>query len=200
MNTQDQVAIEELFQRLQQAEAQGGPRDADAQRLITDLLARQPAAPYLMAQAVLVQEQALRNLQGRVEGLEKELASRPQGGGGFLGGLFGAGAAQPGPAAQPAQPAQPVARSGGWGSGRPAPPGGSFQPGQGGAGRFLGGAMQTAMGVAGGVLLGNAIAGLFSGPAEAAPAAAEPAPHDDIEAAPEDEDGGFFDDFGSDEF
>ena len=76
------------------------------------------------------------------------------------------------------------------------------QPGQGGG--FLAGAMQTAMGVAGGVLLGNAIAGLFSSPAEAAesptPAPAEPeAAH---EEPPADEGGGgFFDSFfgGGDE-
>ena len=96
---------------------------------------------------------------------------------------------------------------GGWGNrptGAPAMGASPFQqqPGQGGG--FLAGAMQTAMGVAGGVLLGNAIAGMFSSPAEAAetpaPAAAEP------EAAPEEpaaeEGGGFFDSFfggGSDE-
>lgn len=34
---------------------------------------------------------------------------------------------------------------------------------RGGGGGFLAGAAQTAMGVAGGVLLGNAIAGMFAG-------------------------------------
>ena len=59
---------------------------AAAEALIRDLMARQPAAPYLLAQVVLVQEQGLRNLQARVEELER--AERPQGNG-FLGGLFG---------------------------------------------------------------------------------------------------------------
>jgi hypothetical protein len=46
-----------------------------------------------------------------------------------------------------------------------------------GGGGFLAGAAQTAMGVAGGLLLGNALAGLFGGGGEAQ--AAESAPADD---------------------
>ena len=73
----------------------------------------------------------------------------------------------------------------------PMPP--MAQPGRGGG--FLAGAAQTAMGVAGGVLLGNAIAGMFGGSeaqaAESAPA--ETAPAEDASAA--DEGGGFFDSF-----
>ena len=42
------------------------------------------------------------------------------------------------------------------------------QGGQQRGGGFLAGAAQTAMGVAGGVLLGNAIAGMFAGDANAA--------------------------------
>ncbi|WP_462322017.1 DUF2076 domain-containing protein [Halochromatium sp.] len=209
MNVQDQTAIEGLFERLKQAESQSGPRDAEAERLIGSLVQQQPAAPYLMAQAVIVQEQALQQLQGRVESLEKELASRPQGGGGFLGGLFGAGAAQQPPAAPPAAPPAPpgaAARSGGWGSQNAQPQAMGMQRGQGGG--FLAGAMQTAMGVAGGVLLGNAIGGLFLDHAEPAPADAAPADagamddpgltEPDLPA--EDEGGGFFDGFGDEEF
>lgn len=212
MNVQDQTAIEGLFHRLEQAETQSGPRDAEAERLIASLVQQQPAAPYLMAQAVLVQEHALQQLQGRVEALEKELASRPQAGGGFLGGLFGGGAATPttSSAATAAGPAQgQTAGSGGWGAkGSEARPSASaFQRGQ--SGGFLAGAAQTAVGVAGGVLLGNAIAGLFSDPAEAAPAEAvsaadggfgDEAAAADPEMPAEDDLGGFFDGFGDDEF
>ncbi|NKN32052.1 DUF2076 domain-containing protein [Marichromatium bheemlicum] len=208
MNAQDQSAIEGLFQRLQQAETQSGQRDPEAEKLIHDMIARQPAAPYLMAQAVLVQEHALKNLQGRVEELEKQLAERPQqSSGGFLGGLFGGGAQQQqqAPARQPRQ-----SSGGGWGAGRGAQPQGQgaapFQQGQaGGGGGFLAGAAQTAMGVAGGVLLGNAIAGMFADDAEAADIPAEPEMpmepemmQDPMEAMPEDE-GAFFDDFGGEE-
>ena len=205
MNVQDQTAIEGLFERLKQAESESGPRDGEAEQLIDSLVKQQPAAPYLMAQAVLVQEHALQQLQSRVETLEQELASRPQAGGGFLGGLFGGGAAASGaPAAMDRSGSRSEGRSGGWGS-QSSPsqaPAAAFQRGQ--SGGFLAGAAQTAMGVAGGVLLGNAIAGMFAGDAEAAPAEAAPAPDagfaDEAAADPEmpaeDDLGGFFDGFG----
>jgi hypothetical protein len=188
MNQQERSMIEGLFQRLHQAEAQAGPRDAAAESLIHDLMARQPAAPYLLAQVVLVQEQGLQQLQSRLEALEQELAERPPQGGGFLGSLFGGGRSQPA-----AAPATPRAASGtGWSNSRfPAQGALGVQPGAQGGG-FLAGAMQTAMGVAGGVLLGNALAGLFGGEAEAAepPSAAPEEP-----AAPEEDagSGGLFD-------
>jgi hypothetical protein len=186
MNQQERSMIEGLFQRLQQAEAQAGPRDPEAEALIHDLMARQRAAPYLLAQVVLVQEQGLKQLQTRIEALERELAERPQGGG-FLGGLFGGGRTQPA-----APVASRSAAGTGWSNTR-FPPQGALgaQPSAQGGG-FMAGAMQTAMGVAGGVLLGNALAGLFGGEAQAAepPAAAPEQP-----VAPEEEagSGGLFD-------
>jgi hypothetical protein len=190
MNEQERSIIEGLFQRLQQAEAQAGPRDAAAETLIHNLMARQPAAPYLLAQVVLVQEQGLKQLKTRVEALERELAERPQGSG-FLGGLFG------GNRPQPAVISPPAAGTG-WSNSRfPAQGALGAQPGPQGGG-FLAGAMQTAMGVAGGVLLGNAVAGLFGGEAEAAenPAAVPEEP-----AAPEDDaNGGLFGGADDEEF
>jgi hypothetical protein len=106
-----------------------------------------------MAQTIVVQEQALSAAHGRIQQLEQELASRPAGGGGFLSSLFGGGQARP----QPHQP-QPM-------HGMPsqmAPGMSGMAPHRGGGG-FLAGAAQTAMGVAGGVLLGNMIADAFSG-------------------------------------
>ena len=201
MNIDERNMIEGLFTRLQQAESQAGPRDAEAEQLIQGLMARQPAASYLLAQVALVQEHGLRNLQTRVEELERELAARPQGGGGLLGGLFGGrpqGNAQPANAAIPGRQ-QPVAR-GGWGnSGVPAQGAMPMQPAAQGGG-FMAGAMQTAMGVAGGVLIGNAVAGLFAGEAEAAPTPAEPPAAAPDEPAAGEEDGGFFGGmFGGDE-
>ena len=190
MNSQDRSAIEGLFQRLQQAETQSGPRDAEAEALIDQLVQRQSGAAYVMAQVILVQEHALRHLQTQVEELEKERAARPQSGGGFLGGLFGA----------PSQSPPPAAARGGWGTGSRAPQPGAAPFPQGSSGGFLSGALQTAMGVAGGVLLGNAIAGLFADPAAAeTPAAETPAAEPEAaepEAGPEDDGSGFFDGFG----
>lgn len=173
MDHNDKAAIDGLFDRLHQAEAAAGPRDAEAEAHIRETLARQPAAPYYMAQAVLVQEQALNALNARVEELERELANRPAGGGGFLGGLFGA--------SKPAEPT-PMYR-------RPDAMAGTMQQfQQAPRGSFLSGALQTAAGVAGGVLLGNLIAGMFAGDAQAA------APQPEPEPEPAEEDFSFGDD------
>jgi hypothetical protein len=137
MNQQERSMIEGLFQRLQQAEAQSGPRDGEAEALIHDLMSRQTAAPYLLAQVVLVQEQGLKQLQTRIEALEQERAERPQGGG-FLGGLFGGGQTRPAAAVAPR-----AATGTGWSNTRfPAQGGQGAQPGAQGGG-FMAGAMQT---------------------------------------------------------
>lgn len=66
-------------------------------------------------------------------------------------------------------------------------------------GGFFAGAAQTALGVTGGLLLGNAVLGMFGGD-EAQAATPEPEPvADDPAPEPEaaaDDGGGFFDDFG----
>ena len=163
MDQNERQIIEELFGKLRQAEAQSGPRDAQAEGFIREQVARQPAAPYLMAQAIVIQEQALAQSQARIQELEEQLRSRPaSGGGGLFGSLFGGGSQQ-------RQPAPPPSNSP-WGNqGQPqvgdprvaayANP--QYQQRQGGG--FMAGAMQTAMGVAGGVLIGNALGSMFSG-------------------------------------
>lgn len=165
MDTNEQQIIDDLFHRLGQAEAGSGPRDPAAQRRIEEHLQRRPAAPYYMAQAIIVQEHALKAAQERIQQLEQELARRPAGGGGFLGGLFGAGGgagAVPRPAYSP-QAAQ-LAR---------------YQH-QGGGG-FLAGAMQTAAGVAGGMLLGSLLMDAF-GADEAAAAEADTGAEEEADA------------------
>ncbi|MCU7239625.1 DUF2076 domain-containing protein [Pseudomonas peradeniyensis] len=176
MNTEEQTLIDGLFGRLKQAEDPAQPRDAQAQARIEEHLRQQPAAPYYMAQAILVQEAALKRLDEQNKQLEAELrqaraqvdASRPSGGGGFLSSIFGAGARNP----EPQRPvAPPPTSSGGWREPAPqayAPPppqqgfGAAPAPARSGASSFLGGAMQTAAGVAGGVLLAQGISSLFN--------------------------------------
>lgn len=152
MDRNEKQVIDELFGKLEVAERQAGPRDAEAEALIGERLQRQPAAPYYMAQAIVFQEEALRQAQQRIQELERELAARPAGGG-FLGGLFGGGDPGPGRAARP-QPGPLAAYR--------------DRPG------FLGGAMQTAIGVAGGVMLGSFLASMVTGGSEAAAAEVPP--------------------------
>jgi hypothetical protein len=220
MDQTERQIIDDLFAKLHQAEAQSGPRDPEAEALIRERIARQPAAPYLMAQAIVMMEQALATSQGRNEELERQLRERPaapaqSGGGGLFGSLFG-GAAKP--ASQPSYPTSPAAAAMSAGSpwGRPpaaanAPAGTpaygdprvaayAQQPRAGGG--FMAGAMQTAAGVAGGMLIGSALSSMFSGgeamASEAATAAtdAATAATDHVEQTVEDSGWG---DFGGEE-
>lgn len=152
MDRNDQQAIEGLFQRLAEAERSSPQRDAEAKSFIARQITQQPGAPYFMAQTIVVQQAALEQAQARIAALE----AQPAGGGGFLSSLFGGGA-------RPA-PARPQPHVG--------PASHAMQQRQGGG--FLAGAAQTAVGVAGGVLLGNAIMGMFDDPAAAATEALNP--------------------------
>ncbi|MGI2034772.1 DUF2076 domain-containing protein [Rhizobium panacihumi] len=195
MDQNDRHAIDGLFGKLKQVEGQTGPRDGEAEAFINQRVASQPAAPYFMAQTIVVQEQALEAAQRRIEELEHQTSARPAGGGGFFSGLFGNSnppREQPAPyrGAAPAAAAygnQGYAQNayadangqqGGPQAGQPSGPWGRQGAAQrgpmGGGGGFLAGAAQTAMGVAGGVLLGNAIMGMMGG--NEAQAAETPAP------------------------
>lgn len=136
------------------------PIDPEADRFIADQFQSHPEARYRITQLAFVQEAALTEAQNRIKRLEADLAqarSQPAQGGqgrGFFSGLFGGG-----PQAQPSAPPPQYA---------PPPqayPGG-YQPGmfqRGGSG-FLGSALTTAAGVAGGVLAADAITSMFRGP------------------------------------
>ncbi len=181
MTPEERQLLEGLFDRVKQSSA--APRDREAEEFIQQAVQAQPHAPYLLAQAVIVQEEGLKAASARIQELEAELeqaraqAQRPAAGG-FLGSLFGGGQpAAPAPQArsgsgvpsfggprapfqQPAQPTGPWGGQGGAFGGRPGPFGGA--PGAGG-GSFLRGAMATAAGVAGGALLFSGIQSLMAG-------------------------------------
>lgn len=162
MDQRERQVIDELFGKLRQLNAQAPQRDPEAEAYIRQQVSTLPAAPYYMAQAILVQEQALANLQTRVQELERQLAERPAGGGGFLSGLFGGG--QPAPAPRPPVPQQPhpgAMPQHPMHAGHGSPWGGRSMGG--GGGGFLAGAMQTALGVAGGMLVANALSSAFEG-------------------------------------
>lgn len=168
MKSDEKTLIDGLFSRLREAEGQSAPRDAEAEAQINQHLVRQPAAPYYMAQVVLIQEAALKRLDQRVKELEAQVAqlqqSRPSSGG-FLSGLFGGGARDEPAPSQSGRPA-------GWGETRfsnPAAAAGDMRPGMAPAAAaapsrasgFLGGALQTAAGVAGGMLVADLLTGMF---------------------------------------
>jgi hypothetical protein len=133
MDRNDQQAIEDLFRKLREVEQRAPQRDREAEALIRDHMARQPASPYYLAQTVVVQQAALKEAERRIEELENRNRDvRPSG---------------------PWDRPEPARRQ---------------DHGYGGGG-FLAGAAQTALGVAGGVMLGSLIGSIFSvGPAHAA--------------------------------
>jgi uncharacterized protein len=200
MDRNDQQAIEQLFGKLAAVERQAPQRDAESEAFIQQQIASNPGAPYYMAQTIVVQEQALQNAQSRIEELEAQASQAPRSsGGGLFGSIFGNDR-------QPTAARGSVPRVGGRpGGAAPAtgasPFGNAAPAGRAGGGGFLAGAASTAMGVAGGMLLANALGGMF-GADEAQAAEAEPAV--DEQAAVEDEgfdEGGFDDaDFGDTEF
>lgn len=180
MDRNDQQAIEDLFGKLAEVERQGQPRDGESEAFIREQIARQPGAPYYMAQTIVVQEQALKATQARIDELE---AGTSQGAGSLLGGLFGGGS-------QKARGSVP--RTGRSPMGAPNLSPQQTTASRAGGGGFLAGAAQTAMGVAGGVMLANMLGGMFAGDAQAD----EPGV-DDMNAGADDSsfDGGDFGDF-----
>jgi uncharacterized protein len=164
MQSEEQRLIDGLFSRLKQAEAQSAPRDATAEGVIAQHVQAQPAAPYYMAQTILIQEAAIKQLNERIQALEGEVtqlqANKPASGG-FLAGLFGGGQSQP-RVNDPIPGAQNYGRPAPAQAGYAAPQAQNYAQGRSGGG-FMAGALQTAAGVAGGVVLGNMLMSMFSG-------------------------------------
>jgi uncharacterized protein len=143
------------------------PVDREADGFIGELFNRYPEARYRMTQLAFVQEHALSEAQNRIQALQTALqqaqqqaTQQQQSGGGFFSNLFGGGQRQAPPTPGPAWNQGPQQQY------APPPPqyAPGYQPGmfqRGGSG-FLGSALTTAAGVAGGVVLGNALTDLFS--------------------------------------
>jgi hypothetical protein len=165
MTPEERQLLTGLADRIKNAPAQ--QKDEEAAALIRDLTLARPDTAYILAQTTLMQDFALRSAQAQIADLQRQLTEARQapaasGGGSFLGGLFGGGgspsmppAGAGGPWARPqtayAQPtyAQPTYA---------AP---VLQPSQ--TSGFLQSAAQTAVGVAGGMLLFEGMESLFSG-------------------------------------
>lgn len=191
MTPQEREVITGIFDRLKGAATQ--QRDPEAERYIADLVRQQPYATYALAQSVYVQEQALDNMQAEIEQLRGEIAQLQQaaqqaaqqaqqqqtGGGSFLGGLFGGGARSQAPAAPAAQPGpwnrqpaggmpmqaapEPQPAPSPWSRAGAAPAQAQAPAQQGGGSGFLGSALTTAAGVAGGMVVGNMLMNAFKG-------------------------------------
>jgi uncharacterized protein len=164
MTPQEQELLSELFDRL--AKSETNPRDLEAERMIADGLRRAPHAVYALVQTALVQDEALKRANARIEELQAQGGGQEQQrGGSFLdsmrdavlgrteprGSAPSAPSYRPQPQYPPQAPSYPPGQS-------PAPGTG---PGFGSGGSFLGTAASTAAGVIGGGLLLNSIRSMF---------------------------------------
>jgi hypothetical protein len=141
VNQQDQQAIDDLFQHLYQSAAQAGPPDPKAEARIQQHLQQgPPGLLYHMAQTLVGQQAALRQLRAQLADCQQQLR-------------------ESGPPAGFAQPGWRGAGQQGYGPSYQQPSGWQRSGGQG----FLAGAGQIALGVGGGILAAEALSNLFAG-------------------------------------
>jgi uncharacterized protein len=178
MAPQEKSALDDLCARIQSLAGQA--RDPEAETYLADFAKVHPHAIYVLAQNVLLQQQALQQAQVHMRQLEQQLQQQQQqrdvpAPASFLG-AAGLSIVPQVPPAAPSQPASPAGSTGSWGQTQnhpqamaaPYQQSQSFQQpapspwlGQPAGGGFLSGAMGTMAGVAGGVLLADAIGSLF---------------------------------------
>jgi uncharacterized protein len=180
MTPQEQELVTDLFDRLAKLESM--PRDPAAERLIAEGGQRAPHALYALVQTALLQDEALKRANTRIEELQAELGGGEepqQRQGGFLdsmrdalgfgeprGSVPNVRAAPAGGGGQPWRGPEPGAGYPPPRAGAPAqmpPPGYGGGPAFGTGGSFLGGAASTAAGVLGGALLLDGIRSMFGG-------------------------------------
>ncbi|MBH5372066.1 DUF2076 domain-containing protein [Bradyrhizobium glycinis] len=180
MTPQERQLVDDLFDRLSKLE--NAPRDPDAIAAISDGLRKAPGAIYALVQTTLVQDEALKRANARIQELEAAHAPEQAQSGGFLDTmrdtLFGSSPSRGSVPNVPPREQRPVWNTGqtmqqtqpGYG----APPYGQAYgqgPGQGygaapiggGGGSFLGTAAAAAAGVVGGSLLLSSIRGMMGG-------------------------------------
>jgi hypothetical protein len=205
MTPQERELIMKVADRIQNAPQQ--TKDPEAERLISEQMARRPDADYLLTQAVIVQEYGLQQAQERIQSLEQELTQARSAqttgnaaGGSFLGGLFGGRPSTPAAAANAqaqrssmqvrgkvpagAQSGRPMTNQTGGQAGnqQQGPAGGNRS----GMGDFMRNAAMMAVGVAGGQMLFSGLQGLIGdNPADSAgnTAAADTSAPEDTTAA-----------------
>ncbi len=173
MTPQERDLVTELFDRLATLENQ--PRDPEAERAVIEGLRRAPNAAYALVQTALVQDEALKRADARIQALEARLggapADRPTGfldrmRDALLGRRETARGSVPSVGPARAQPQEPSAAY--------APGAAAWRQGPAPGGSFLGTAASAAAGVIGGALLLDGIRSMM-GPGHGAFGFADPA-------------------------
>ncbi len=176
MTPQERQLVDDLFDRLSKLE--GAPRDPDAAAAIAQGLRGAPNAVYALVQTVLLQDEALKRANSRIQELEAGGAGEQRQSGGFLDSMretiFGQergsvpNVRPPDMASRPTwnsgQVLQQAQSPGQYNQGPYGQPYGAPQaPMGGGGGSFLGTAAAAAAGVVGGSLLLGSIRSMMGG-------------------------------------
>ena len=178
MTPEERNLVTDLFDRL--ARLEESPRDREAEHLIQDGLRQAPNAPYALVQTALVQDEALRRANARIQELEGGAPEQRQSGGfhdSMRDAIFGPGQSQGGSGSVPNVRAPDIGSRPVWNSGQamqqtqnPGQYGGQYgqpygapQAPMGGGGSFLGTAAAAAAGVVGGSLLLGSIRSMMGG-------------------------------------
>jgi len=176
MTPQERQLVDDLFDRLSKLE--GTPRDPDAAAAIAQGLRSAPNAVYALVQTVLLQDEALKRANSRIQELEAGGAGEQRQSGGFLDSMretiFGQergsvpNVRPPDMASRPTwnsgQVLQQAQGPGPYNQGPYGQPYGAPQaPMGGGGGSFLGTAAAAAAGVVGGSLLLGSIRSMMGG-------------------------------------
>jgi hypothetical protein len=182
MTPQERQMIDELFDRLSKLES--APRDPDAVAAIAEGLRKAPNAVYALVQTVLIQDEALKRANSRIQELEAKSGGEQHQSGGFLDSMRDAVFGQSQPRGSVPNVAPPPNRPV-WNSGQVLPPQ-AQPPGPGqynqapygqapygqppgappaapGGGSFLGTAAAAAAGMVGGSLLLGGIRSMMGG-------------------------------------
>ena len=176
MTPQERQLVDDLFDRLSKVET--APRDADAVAAINEGLRKAPNAVYALVQTVLLQDEALKRANARIQELEAHGGAEQQQSGGFLDSMRDAifGQGQPRGSVPSVPPREATSRPV-WNSGQALQqsqgPGPYNQPSYGqpygapqapmGGGSFLGTAAAAAAGMVGGSLLLSSIRSMMGG-------------------------------------
>jgi hypothetical protein len=171
MTPAERALVSELFDRL--ASLENSERDPEAERVIRDGLRQAPNASYSLVQTVLVQDEALKRADARIQELENELGigSPPAREPGFLDSmrdaLLGRGE-EPRAGSVPTVRSSDAPANSAWGKSsgfrspaQPMPAGPMSSEPMRPGGSFLGTAAATAAGMVGGSLLLNSIRGMM---------------------------------------
>lgn len=168
MNQQDRQAIESVFNRLAKIEKNGSSRDSEAEALIQSRLSDHPGSAYYLAQTVLGQEQVLQAARKKIQLLEQRSVPSLDASGNAVAvdTTAAAGTGVNTRAVGSSRQKGRLVRKLGFGSRGNKANQQRLQTGE--SGGFITGVMQTALGIAGEVMLGNMLGGPLANDAEAA--------------------------------